>query len=146
MRARVRDGSIDVINESPFAPPSQRRLYARDVQVNANISTAGRSTYDVTLRYGERQNLLYPLAGRGVIDQTGGFIDQRWAAAQLPIAGALNFVVNSQTLRLQSGMLKRSRRALFRRPRYTRFVAATSRARALPSAMDVSLSRGSPSR
>ncbi len=41
-----------------------------------------------------------------MIDQTGGFIDQRWVAAQLPIAGALNFVVNSETLRLQSGMLK----------------------------------------
>lgn len=106
VHARVRDGSIEVINESPFALPSQRRLYAGDVQVNANISTANRSTYDVTLKYGERPDLLFPLVGRGVMDQTRGFIDQHWAAAQLPVAGVVNFVLNSQTLRLQTGMLE----------------------------------------
>ncbi len=106
VRARVRRGSIEVINESPFALPNQRRLYADDVQVSANISTAGRSTYDVRLRYGERPDILYLLTGRGVIDPTGGFIDQRWAAAQLPVAGALNLVVNTPALRLRSGMLK----------------------------------------
>ncbi len=105
VRARVRGGSIVVINQSAFALPNQRRLYAENLDVDSNISTAGRSTYEVTLKYGERPDRLYPLAGRGVIDPNGGFIDQHWTASRLPVAAALNFVVNSQTLHLQSGMV-----------------------------------------
>src|SRR5579862_4327546 len=103
-RARVRNGSIDVINQSRLALPDQRRLYASDLQADANLSTSARSNYRVTLRYGERPDRLYPVRGAGTIDVARNHSDQHWTAPQLPIAGAVNFLVNSSSLTLQSGM------------------------------------------
>ncbi len=106
VRARVRDGSIEVVDESPYALPDNRRLYAQRLEANADISIAGRSTYDVRLKYGDRAGRLYPVAGRGAIDLAHGYDDQRWMAARLPIAGAVNFAANSPSLRLHSGILQ----------------------------------------
>jgi autotransporter translocation and assembly factor TamB len=106
VRARIRGGSIEVVDQSAYALPGKRRLYAEDVEVDAGISTQGRSTYTVTLDYGERANRLYAVKGRGVVDLAHGYDDQHWSAAQLPIAGAVNFAVNSASLRLRSGVLQ----------------------------------------
>jgi hypothetical protein len=105
-RARVRGGSIEIVDESVYALTDNRHLYAEDIDVDADISTAGRSTYDVTAKYGERPDRLYPVAGHGAIDFVHGYDDQHWIAAQIPIAGAVNFVVNSASLRLHSGTLQ----------------------------------------
>ncbi|HEY6485155.1 MAG TPA: translocation/assembly module TamB domain-containing protein [Candidatus Cybelea sp.] len=105
LQARVRDGSIEVRNESRNAPASQRRLFARNVTADADISSATRSTYTASLDYGERPNRLYPVRGRGDINVAGAYIDQRWTAAQLPIAAAVNFFVDSPVLRVDAGML-----------------------------------------
>ncbi|HEY2555012.1 MAG TPA: hypothetical protein VGI15_07165, partial [Candidatus Cybelea sp.] len=105
LQARVRDGTIEVRNQSRNAPPNQRRLLARNVSADANISSASRSTYTASLRYGERPDRLYPVRGRGDVNFAGGYIDQQWTAAELPIAAAVNFFVDSPALRVDAGML-----------------------------------------
>jgi autotransporter translocation and assembly factor TamB len=105
-RVRVRGGSIEVVDQSAYALPGNPRLYAEDVDVDAGIATQGRSTYAVTLEYGERADRLYAVTGRGVVDPAHGYDDQHWKAAQLPIAAAVNFAVNSPSLRLRSGVLQ----------------------------------------
>jgi hypothetical protein len=105
-RAQLRDGSVDVVDESPLALPDQRHLYVRDLQAVADISTARRSTYDVRLRYGEVPTRLYPMHGGGVIDIRNRYIDQRWNASQIPIGAAVDFVADSSTFRVLSGSLQ----------------------------------------
>lgn len=106
LRAIVRNGSIEVVNESPYAKPSQRRMYLADVDADADIASSARSHYGIAMQYGERLGRLYPVRGRGEIDLQRGYIDQRWTSAELPIAAAANFVINSPSLRLDSGMLE----------------------------------------
>jgi TamB, inner membrane protein subunit of TAM complex len=106
LRASVRDGSIEIVNESANAPPNQRHLYARSVEVDADISSLARSTYNVGLGFGERIDRLYPVRGRGEIDLMGGYINQQWTARALPIAGVVNFVVDSPSIRLDAGTLR----------------------------------------
>jgi len=106
LRASVLDGSIDISNESPNAAADKRHLYVENLQVDATISSAARSFYTVALKYGERPGDLYPVRGRGDINAPAGYIDQRWTAPALPIAAAVDFVVNSPSLRLDRGMLR----------------------------------------
>ncbi len=106
LTARVSDGSIEVVDQSHEADADQRHLYVERLEASADISTAARSTYGVELQYGERRDLLYPLHGRGHIDPQHGTISHRWTAAELPIAAAVNFAINSRALRLRAGMLR----------------------------------------
>lgn len=106
VRTSVRNGSIDVVDESAAALPGLRRLYVRDLDVAGTFATAARSTYVATLRYGESAGRLYPVAGRGTIDSARGYIDQEWTARALPIAGAADFVTNTPAMRLHAGTLK----------------------------------------
>jgi hypothetical protein len=106
LHASVHDGSIDVSNESPNAPADKRHLYVENVQADAIISSAARSVYTVALKYGERPSDLYSVRGRGAIDAAAGYIDQRWTAPILPIAAAVDFIVDSPSLRLDLGMLR----------------------------------------
>ena len=105
-RVIVRNGSLEINDESPYALAASRHLYAKNVEVRADISTATRSTYAMTLAYGEHPDRLFAATGRGIIDAADGYDDQHWSAAQLPVAGAVNFVVNSAALRLRSGTLR----------------------------------------
>jgi autotransporter translocation and assembly factor TamB len=105
LRARVRNGSIEVRNESRNAPPNQRRLFAEDITADANISSLQRSTYSVSLNYGEGSGKRYPVRGRGDINYAAGYVDQHWTARQLPIAAAVNFAVDSPSLRVDDGLL-----------------------------------------
>ena len=84
VRTSIRNGSIDVIDESAAALPDLRRLYVRNLDVAGTFATAARSTYVATLRYGESSGRLYPIAGRGTIDSARGYIDQEWTARALP--------------------------------------------------------------
>ncbi len=105
LRAVVRNGSIEVVNESQYAKPNERRMYVEDLDADADIASSERSHYAIAMQYGERPERLYPVRGRGEIDLQGGYIDQRWTSAELPIAAAANFVINAPSLRLDSGML-----------------------------------------
>jgi len=106
LRARVHDGSIDLINESPHAPADKRHLYVENVQANADISSAARSLYTVALKFGDHPGDLYPIRGGGDINVPSGYIDQQWTAPALPVAAAVDFIVNSPSIRLDSGMLR----------------------------------------
>jgi autotransporter translocation and assembly factor TamB len=105
-RVRLRNGELDVIDEGRTALRSQRHLFVRDVQVVADISTAHHSTYAVNLRYGEAASSLFPVQGAGTIDFPDRYVDQRWSAAELPVAGAVDFAANSPAFRLLSGTLR----------------------------------------
>ncbi|MBV9333694.1 MAG: translocation/assembly module TamB domain-containing protein [Candidatus Eremiobacteraeota bacterium] len=107
LTARVRNGSLDVVNQSRLALPGERQLRAMNLRADATISTADRSTYRVMFAYGERPDRLYPVFGAGTIDLGRGYNDQHWTAAQLPVAAAVDFAVDSPSLQLQSGMLER---------------------------------------
>jgi autotransporter translocation and assembly factor TamB len=106
LSASIRGGSIEITNESANAAPNQRHLYVGAIEGDANISSSARSTYRVGLRYGERLDRLYPVRGRGEIDPRRGYVDQHWTAAAIPIASAVNLVVNSPSLHLDAGVLR----------------------------------------
>jgi autotransporter translocation and assembly factor TamB len=103
-RGRIRDGSVDVIDDSRNALPNLRRLYLRDVQADADIAIGASSRYAVDFRYGQRDDRLYPVRGRGRINRDA--IDQHWTASTIPIAAAADFIVNSSTIALHSGVLR----------------------------------------
>jgi len=101
---RVVDGSISLVDERRPAA-SNSRLYATNINVNADVSTAARSTYSVALGYGEGAGRLYPVRGRGQIDAHAGSMDQHWTASAVPISGAVDFMLDSPTLSLRAGTL-----------------------------------------
>lgn len=103
--ARIRNGSVDVIDRRRQAGPNER-LYLAHLEVEADISTAARSRYSADLQYGERLDRLYPVRGRGEIDPQHGFIDQHWTAQELPIASAANFIADSASLSFLGGRLR----------------------------------------
>jgi len=104
--ARVRDGSIEIVDQRSQALPSQRRLYVQDLNVDADVSTTARSRYSVSLGYGERRDRLYPVRGRGDLNPQDGYVNQHWSAREFPIAAAANFVTDSASLRFLTGMLR----------------------------------------
>ena len=126
LRASVHDGSIDIGNESPNAPADKRHLYVENLQVDAAVSSAARSFYTVALKYGERPGDLYPVRGRGDINAPAGYIDQRWTAPALPIAAAVDFIVNSPSLRLDVANAPQRRCALLRAKRSEQYAVAAS--------------------
>jgi autotransporter translocation and assembly factor TamB len=105
LRARVGGGSIEVIDERRFALPAEGRFYVENLQADADLSAPGAARYAVDLRYGERSNALYPVRGRGEIDARDGYADERWTAEELPIAAAVDFILDSPALQLERGTL-----------------------------------------
>jgi TamB, inner membrane protein subunit of TAM complex len=105
MRARLDNGSIEIIDQGHNADPLARHLYAERVDVDADLSTASRSSYRASLAYGEHPDRLYPVHGGGSLD-ADGLTNQHWTAAALPVAGAVNFTVNSPAMRLRAGLLR----------------------------------------
>lgn len=106
LNARVRDGSIDVVDQRRSLPADLRHLYVRRLNGDATLAAASRMQYAATLDYGERYGDWYPVRGRGEADPSLGFSEQEWSAPRLPIAGAANFAAGSPSLALQSGMLR----------------------------------------
>ncbi|MBV8499714.1 MAG: translocation/assembly module TamB domain-containing protein [Candidatus Eremiobacteraeota bacterium] len=103
--ARIRNGALDAVDLRP-AEDDVRRLYVRDLELDADISSAARSRYTASLNYGERVDRLFPVAGRGDIDPPDGYVNQRWTARTLPIAAAVNLVAGSPSLRFLRGTLR----------------------------------------
>ena len=107
LSARVRDGALEVLDESPAALTDHRRLYASNLSIDADVATNARTTYRAAFEYGEQLGHLYPVRGHGIMDARDGTNDQRWSAPRIPIAGAIDFAVNSDALRLRAGDLDR---------------------------------------
>ena len=105
LTARVRNGSLDAVDLRPGFN-DERGFYVRGLNVDADISSAARSRYTASLRYGERTDRLFPVAGRGDIDPPDGYVDQRWTARELPVAAAIDFVAGSQSMRFLRGTLR----------------------------------------
>lgn len=103
VRGAIRNGSIDVIDDSRNAVPNLRRLYLRKAEADADISTAASSRYAVDFGYGQRPDRLDLVRGRGRIAPDA--MDQHWTASAIPIAAAADFIINSPTLALHSGVL-----------------------------------------
>ena len=104
MLGLIRDGSIDIIDEGRDSP--RRHLYVRGMQARGAFSTATHSSYTIAFRYGERADRLYAVNGIGDIDATSGYMLQRWRAPQLPIAGAVDFAIDSPSLHVAAGELR----------------------------------------
>ncbi|MBV8149168.1 MAG: hypothetical protein JO092_08760, partial [Candidatus Eremiobacteraeota bacterium] len=102
MITAIAGGSIDIVNEGRSEPV---HLYVRGITARAQLSTTLPSHYDVAFSYGERSNRLYPIRGNGVLDARSGYTMQRWRAPELPLAGAVNFVVDSPQLHVAAGAL-----------------------------------------
>ncbi|MGC2407973.1 MAG: hypothetical protein WA431_16335, partial [Candidatus Cybelea sp.] len=102
-RGRIRNGSVDVIDDSRNAIPNLRRLYLRNVKADADISTAASSRYAVNFGYGQRPDRLDLVRGRGRLERNA--VDHHWTASAIPIAAAADFIINSSTLALHSGVL-----------------------------------------
>ena len=102
---RIANGSVDVVDEGNV-DPHQRRLYVRNANANVDVATAAASHYEVAFDYGERPEHLYAVRGRGDLDGRDGFADHHWTARELPLAGAVDFVVNSPSLHVASGVLR----------------------------------------
>ncbi len=105
LTATVRDGSLDALDRRP-AFNDEPGFYVRDLNVNADVSSAARSRYAASLRYGESTERLFPVAGRGDIDPPDGYVDQRWTARELPVAAAIDFVAGSPSMRFLRGTLR----------------------------------------
>ncbi|MGZ3547847.1 MAG: translocation/assembly module TamB domain-containing protein [Vulcanimicrobiaceae bacterium] len=101
--ARVRDGSLTIVDDTRVDPDA-RRLYVDSVNADLDFNTQARSRYAVALIYREDGHP-YPLRGTGDIDIADGYMTQRWQAAQIPLARLVNYGVNSTMLRMASGKL-----------------------------------------
>jgi hypothetical protein len=111
----IAGGSIDVIDKGDV-DPRQRHLFVRNVAFHGNLATDARSTYNVGFDYGEQPQRLYPVRGYGDIDARSGFSLLRVTAATLPVAGAVDFVLNSPSMHLASGELRDLDARLFSYP------------------------------
>ncbi|MBV8154108.1 MAG: translocation/assembly module TamB domain-containing protein [Candidatus Eremiobacteraeota bacterium] len=106
MTASLRDGSIDVIDQGNV-DPHQRHLFVRNADVTATLASEALTTYDVALTYGERRDQLFPIRGAGKVDARSGYGFQHWTARYLPIAGAVDFALDSPSLHVAAGHLER---------------------------------------
>jgi autotransporter translocation and assembly factor TamB len=105
-RLRIIGGTADLIDGSRNAVPGLRNLYLRGLHFDADIASDDRSNYVAGFEYGENRSQLYPVRGRGTIDVHNGYMDQHWMADAIPVAGAVNFLVDSASLRMRGGELR----------------------------------------
>ena len=92
-----------------------QHLYIDDVNVDASIDTAARTTYTASMQYREGDRL-YPIRGKGSMDAQARTNLQRWTAAHVPLPRLVNYGVNNAAIDMRSGSLKR-RPALLRKTR-----------------------------
>ena len=104
LHAAISDGSIDVIDEGNV-DPHQRHLYVREIHGTGDLASSGPSHYTLGFAYGEQPGRLYPVRGAGDVDARDGYAMQHWTAALLPIAGAVDFALDSPSLHLSAGEL-----------------------------------------
>ncbi len=99
---RVVDGSITILDRTRV-DPSARRLYVDNVNIQAAMHTAARSTYTASMAYVNGGS--YPIRGAGVIDAPAGFTLHHWTAAHVPLPQLVNYALNNANIRMQAGYL-----------------------------------------
>lgn len=105
--ARVRHGSVTLIDESQ-GTPAARRLYLRNVNAAMQIHTAARTQYRASLQYVE-SGKRYPIRGVGDLNARAGYAVQRWILPAMPIARIVDVALNSPSLHLATGSITGSR-------------------------------------
>jgi hypothetical protein len=107
--ARVRDGTIRVIDAAPLVPDLAEQSIV-DVSIDASVQSNARTVarVDGVLVARRTENApvrRWPLSERSVIDYTRGFAMHRFRAAQLPLRGLLNFLVHDKIARFDDGVM-----------------------------------------
>jgi hypothetical protein len=108
--ARIRNGTIEVVDEAPFEPDLARQSIV-DVAIDASVQSNARTVarVDGTLVGRRSQGApigRWPLSVRSVIDYGRGFAMHRFRAPQLPLRGLLNFLVHAKIARFDDGVMR----------------------------------------
>lgn len=108
--ARVRDGTLRIIDQAPFEPDLAEQSIADvsiDVSVQSNARTVARVDGVLIGRRTEGAPIgRWPLSVRSVIDYNRGFALHRFRAPQLPLRGLLNFLVHAGIARFDDGVMR----------------------------------------
>jgi len=104
MLARATNGSIDLIDEGNL-DPSARHVQVRNIDFWARIDTGALTRYHVDGALAIEGHA-YPLEAQATIDVGRGYAMQRVRAADIPIRGLGNFLINSGVALIQRGDLR----------------------------------------
>jgi len=107
--ARVRDGTIRLIDQRPVAPDLAEQEIV-GVSIDASVKSDARTTARIDGTVVARRTEAtppgrYPFAIRSVIDQTRGFAINRIRARSLPLRGLVDFFVHTPSFRVDDGLI-----------------------------------------
>jgi hypothetical protein len=107
--ARVRDGVIRLVDAAPLQPDLANQTI-ENVSIDASVKSDARTTARVDgVLLGRRAPgapvTRYPLAERTVIDVQRGIALNRITARELPLRGALGFLIHAKSFRFDDGVL-----------------------------------------
>ncbi len=107
--ARVRDGVIRLVDTAPLQPDLAYQTIV-GVSIDASVKSDARTTAQmngvlVARRAPGAPVQRYPLAVRSLIDASRGYALTRLRAHELPLRGALGFVVHSKAVRFDDGVI-----------------------------------------
>ncbi|MGA3038454.1 MAG: translocation/assembly module TamB domain-containing protein [Vulcanimicrobiaceae bacterium] len=104
MLARATNGSIDLIDNNNL-DPSAHHLQVQNIDFWARVDTGALTRYrlDGALAV---EGHVYPVHAQATIDVDRGYAMQRVRAADIPIRGLGNFLINSDVALLQRGNLR----------------------------------------
>ena len=107
--ARVRDGVIRLIDVAPLQPDLANQTI-ENVSIDASVKSDARTTARIDgVLLGRRAPgapvTRYPLAERTVIDVQRGIALNRITARELPVRGALGFLIHANAIRFDDGVL-----------------------------------------
>jgi hypothetical protein len=107
--ARVRDGVIRLVDAAPLQPDLANQTI-ENVSIDASVKSDARTTARVDgVLIGRRAPgapvTRYPLAERTVIDVQRGIALNRITARELPLRGALGYLIHAKAFRFDDGVL-----------------------------------------
>jgi hypothetical protein len=108
--ARVRDGTLQLLDRAPLEPDLARQTIA-GIVVDATVNSAARSIVraSAVLLGRERQTAplgRWPIAARATIDELRGYLVARVRVPALPIRGLANFLVHAPIARFDAGVVR----------------------------------------
>lgn len=100
---RVIDGSLAVLDKQRI-DPTARDVEVANLNFDANVNTAERTTYKATMAYTDGR-AQYPIRGGGLIDTPAGYTLHHWTAAHVPLPQLVNYALNNSSIRMTAGYL-----------------------------------------